>query len=386
MCKLNTIPTIAASLLFSILFFKPTTLGQFLTPLGLFFLIVTFILYILQSKSKLKYSYKAEFILILFYYFYIFSISILFKESNITWLMKDLISNIIFISIIFLILSNDGIKIKFIEYILKFFSFLGYSNLITYFLGKFFGFHLLLFSLDYTYHVPAYFYFPFSQVYGSFFDINPVFVRFSSMFREAGIASAYLSTLIIFGIRFKYSPYILYGLFFGLILTFSTFMPIFVAIILLYFFKKNINNKKILRLLFLSPLIILVCFYLIDLFINNEGIGFIHKLEVARSSFSSRFTNIFNFNFYSIIGTGVYVENQTMVNLIQSIKSFGLVGFIIQLLLLFNFKKIINGKLNLEDIYMFFPITLTILFLQPIFANPITYLFLILFNYEKQNQ
>ncbi|GIM27381.1 hypothetical protein CPJCM30710_00470 [Clostridium polyendosporum] len=371
---------------------RPTVLGQNYTNIAMILLIVALIIFFAYGYSK-KYNIlnlNTIPILIMCYIFWIYLgfQAIFLNNSNIDFVLKSIISNIISISVFSLVLEDDELNYKFFKIFIVIIVICCVSYIITFIINIFIDIDkIYLFRLPvrgYNYESGKV-YIPFTISYGKFL-INNNFetIRLLGLFRESGIFQCFIIwSIFICDYYFKSSKIIKLILVFGLFGTFST-----ISIINLFFaYALNIilNKKYSIKKYILAFCVLILGVYLI---FNMPYFGIKGKLGYGQASITDRLDgfkvgeNILREQ--PLFGNGYFYytdKRNTGINLISSIGQIGLLGlflyFLIYLLSLFstNFSKKLIVAMS--------PIIITLLFSQPIFDAPLIFI-LLLIKYQPE--
>tara|TARA_B100000989_G_scaffold297973_1_gene285511 strand:- start:1816 stop:3012 length:1197 start_codon:yes stop_codon:yes gene_type:complete len=386
--------SISLSKIFSVLFLicaffvRPSALGSNFTEIGLVLTVSTTGLYLFLSLSK-KISWNSissnliPLIIFLLFIGYETSISLIEGNSNLSFLVGDLLSQII-IFVCFLIFLIDVENNKFFfSYLLYLLSFFGWSSLAT----------LILFNISepdnfliFNYQMNDYphtgdiveagqIYFPFSMTYDYIFNSDFFSLyRFSGFFRESGIFAAICCYSYVYGAMSNASKKIMIGIVFGIVLSFSTsgYFVFLTSIIGIYLLKNKITMFRTFSLLFLSVISLYATFQapIVGLSYKANTEGYSDSVDRRSDALILGLKKTINKPF----GEGMYsakTEN-TGVNLIANIGSIGVIGFLLQIVLMSGFRFSFD-RLFRRRFLILSPVFLTLLLAQSIAATPFVY-------------
>lgn len=387
--KLSTTQLFSVGYLFFAFFLRPSALGSNYTYIGIGgTLFLTLIYLLLNLKSNIKSNTIGSNLIVLFVFlffiFYEISVSLYQGASNLTFLAGDFITQLIIFSCFLIFLLNKDNNRVFFRYFVILISFFGWSSLIS----------LILFNMSspeifliYNFQMNDYphtgdiveagqIYFPFSMTYDDIFksDLVSLF-RFSGFFRESGIFAAVCSFAFIYSAVMRFSKKILLGHFLGIFLAFSTsgFFVFFIGILGLYLF----NNKTSILKNFLIMVVASISLYatfqapLVGLSYKASTEGFSESVDRRSYSLIEGLKKASKNPF----GAGMYsakTEN-TGVNLIANIGSIGVIGFLLQVMLMSGFRFSIDRIFKIR-LLILSPVLLTILLAQSIATTPFMYI------------
>lgn len=381
---MNDDALLAWVMIFSFFLTRPSALGNEYTPIGLTLLLCLFIYRGLKFGFYLGGDYcgaEKNFVMylsfLLFYCSYLLFLAMIYGNSHFEYLIKDIISSVVVVIVSgFLFLRKKVVSYFFGNFSLLM-GVLGYSSLVTYTYSLFFelsSIHL------YTYNIGGYFneaveiatgsiYLPFSMAYGQFTSSEGVYTRYSLFFREAGIAQAFACFAAIYEAYTKKRIFIIFGSLAGAFLTFSTFAYFNIAIAV-YFIARAMYPGRAsgtLALVFFSGLIAFS--------VLAPGFGLLDKYDTHGGSVDARSYAMISAG-QSIteapLGRGLFRENEAEdanINLVAAISSIGIIGFVLQVLMISGFRGKLD-ELAVLRISCCTPLLLTAIFSQPIFSSP----------------
>lgn len=376
-----------APLLLAISFLRPTVLGSTYTTIGLVISISTFIFFFLQDQHP---SLSRSNILIMVFgallFIFLFFQGLLTNSFQPDFVIKSTIANILIIVIFGYFLSYRLVNKAFFKALIILWAFLGFSTVITIFFSQIISLNsLYLFQIPIkdvntagavygTADLTGNIYLPFSLYYKHFSSGFVTLHRFMIMFREPGIAQAFLIWGIVYALHHQYPRWTIIGLTCGVVTTFSTSgISLLIATSLLWFFSQTridlyIKTLAIILSFVFSPIVLIFTPYvgLIDK-IQTHGVS----IEIRLMQISEGLITAFNHP----LGVGYYSQPGTGINLLSTIGQIGLVGFILSLIV--YIVPLISSKTDRAAyLIAIFPIFTTLLIAQPIFDAPLVYIML----------
>ena len=374
-------------LILASLFLRPTVLGSTYTSVGLILSITAFFFFFFQNRhisvsrnNVLTISFGT------FLFIFLFFQGMLTNSLQQDFVVKSVVANILIIVTFGYCLSNRWVNNSFFKVLIILWSFLGVSSLVTIIVSQVTSLEsLFLLQVPIkgvniagsTYGTPditGNIYLPFSLYYKHFSSGIVTLHRFMIIFREPGIAQAFLIWGIVYAFHRNYPKWIVFGLVCGVLTTFSTSGAslLIITLILWYFSKTKFDPYvKFLAIIFsfvLSPIVLFYTPYvgLIDK-IQTHGIS----IETRLMQITNGFTTASNYPF----GLGYYSQPGTGINLLSVTGQIGLIGFI--LVLIVFIAPLLSPRINRTAYAIaIFPIFTTMLVAQPIFDAPFVYIIL----------
>ena len=285
--------------------------------------------------------------------------------------------------LLILILDGDTVR-KFSKLLVGICVFFGVSYLITYALYVLSGnsYNSFIINLathtDYVYELEILF--PFSPVYNGTANVAGLKLpRAIGMMREPGL---YQMVIIISYwlqdfYKFKYNLFIKFILIFSLIVTFSTAGYALLLGTIIWKMFKNLDQNRIGYLLGGIPIVIALIYGLI---FSESQFGIMEKFDSqsGASRLGATITSLELIKENPLFGIGFHVEPNNIeigINFLGTIAQLGIIGsFIFLIPSFYTWIKIKDGPVQVVNI--FFVLILTMLFAQPIYDKPITYLVL----------
>ena len=253
----------------------------------------------------------------------------------------------------------------------------GYSSFITavlFFSGLSIE-QLSIAELDLGYDSSSQLLLPFSVLYHEMNVGTLSFPRFQSVFRESGIAQAFFVWAFAMAYFGSKNKWLLLGLIFGLLLTFSTtgLTTALIVFPLVFFAKRGLSGtiphkvKTIIMYFFLVIMALGLAYYLT---LNIPYFGVMDKIETHGASIDDRLPDFDNI---SMLGSGLYSDSA--INLLKGIDSLGIVLTVLYTFL-FTFMcwggkgKVAGFKISIALL----PLFITSLLAQPIVDAPLVYI------------
>ncbi|MGJ7035741.1 hypothetical protein [Anoxybacillus eryuanensis] len=375
-------------LIITILLIRPAILGEVYTPIGVILSSLGLIFYVIYRKREINiYKYGLSiYIINLFYWGYLLVQTVILSSTAYDIVINGLIINGIVIFAFVTILSDVAIRYKFFRSLIMLMYLISVSYIVTIILGLFVKIdNLYYFQLNIgNYHAGGSIYFPFTPLYGIMHTGDFAFPRYQLIFRESGIAQAFI-TWAIFNLK-KYNlgkkrHYIVMHL--GLLGTLSTIgIFIYFSTLAIYLLLKKKNKINLLRILKGGVVTAIALFLLY----NTPFIGIKDKYVTHQDSFTDRFENSYN-GIKNMINNPIGIGFQknsapnSGISIIAISQKIGFIGFIILILTFWLPIKYTNDKESY--IINIFPIFLTALLAQPISSDPI--IAIVLMNSIRNN-
>ena len=367
---------------------RPAALGQSYTSIGLAISCalspLIFILASRQNKKKHGSSDIAVLILLsAFYLAYTSITSIVFGKADLIYLLKEFLTTLIILATYGAVLVNQSINDKFFSFFSSLISALGYSALITLVLGQFFGMEALHFGAlqikgyesdgsDLSTSTGA-LYFPFTMVYGRFTAGDATLLRTSGFFREAGIFQAVCCFCLCYEYFNRRSWIVIIGLFVGSLLTLSTagIAALMGTIGISAFLSGKISLKRISLTILVAAAFVPVLLYAPFIGLNAKSLTHSASITDRASATENGLTTVAENPF----GFGPVTDqaNFSQVNLIAALGSVGIVGFLLQIIIIGGWRFQLN-KAQALKMAACFPLLLTALFSQPLAGAPGIYI------------
>ena len=364
---------------------RPSGMGQEYTTIGLIIAFLAIAMYVIFYGKRIRFKSKDKntsiFIACYIFWGYLLLHSWLNSSEGIVMAFKAFLSNMIIITIYFILLNDKVINYKFFRGIFMLIKITIVSWIITIVISTIIPIdNLFMFKLPIEgYETSGKVYFPFTVLYG-FMTVGEQMKlpRLLSFYRESGIAQMifiwYYFMLKQYNLENKINKIILI---IGIFATFST-SGIFTFIFLLglkYLIEKNnIKNYMI------AIVVIIISFYTL---FNAPYIGLNDKMTSHGESISTRLdmsirgiekfkNNPFGIGLYGDLG----IQNVN-INLISSLYVIGFIGF----LLYINIYLTPLLKMNKENKKIYIVsvagIFITVLLSQPLIDAPSVYLHLL---------
>lgn len=363
-----------------ILMLRPTFFGETFTPIGLIMVISSIIIYRLKKKPDIKINKKINIWVMVFLAFwaYLLFLALFFQKEGVQFLIQSFITNI-FVMVISIILFEDEALLKKIIRILSSMLFItAISYCVTTVLSLIIPVDNLCLMKLYseTYKTTGFLYFPITPIY-TFMTIpgGPRMLRFLSVFREPGIASAFLIWLFVMVLNnhikiMKNKRVVKLILLVSIIGTFSTSGIVVLIFTLLIRFLLNSRGKKTYLNIVIAMILSIGGIYMLFeapyIGINNKVITHRESITDRSSAVEDGFKKVLN----NPIGVGLYgdqSEGTNAVNLIAASYQIGILGVI--LMIAIYFIPLIDNRNN-KYFQSIMPIFLTLLFSQPIIDTP----------------
>lgn len=378
---------------------RPTAFGSVYNEFGIILAIFSLMIYLYINKRNnlpLLINNRIIFYSVFILFLYSTIQSVFMNASNIDFMIKAMISNIIIVVVFSIILSNYKLNDKYFKSIINIFIILIISYLSTVFISIFIPLDLLKIGhipLDGYSDTQHNIYFPLTHIYGIMNSRGHKLLRIGGFFRESGIFQLFL-VWAFFSVERYYKKVntIKFILFIGILSTFST-GGVFIFIIglgieqVLKANKKEMFKKSIL-MIFISIVAIYILFYFPNIGLRDKMISHGTSIE-TRFNMTIRGAKLF---FEYPFGIGMYNtmkfedgRSNTGINLIASSYKLGIIGIVFLLLIyILPIIYIKDEKYKNNYLICILPILITIVFLQPIIDGPIIYI-LLLANYGKNN-
>lgn len=375
------LPIISIILLMNTFLFRPGIYGEKYTKIGLVISIIAAVSYWFLNKKNLYIQKQHKVIMSIscLYAGYLLLQSIVLGSTAMIMVVKQCTIIIVIVLTYGMILSNKTIN----KYYFKYFIFLmiitSGSYLITSILNIFIDTNkLLMINLEtggsYNKNVSGLIYFPITIIYSLMHSFNYEFLRFQALFREAGIAQAFLIwsffNLNEYGFNKKIYKLIL---FIGIMGTFSSAaLPLFFITLLVEYFVNNKND-----MIKTIKLIILACSAAITI-IFMPFVGLKDKMVTHSESINTRLnstlTNVLSI-FEKPLGKGFNINDapNSGINLLAFSSKIGMLGLILSLCSFFLPSYYSNNRK--KYIVNIIPLFLTALLSQPIVFEPILLIF-----------
>lgn len=391
-----TLSSLVVLLMLFLVNLRPAIVGQiFGATYSILLILLLLIILIKRIKIKMN-SIKLQFIsaAIVMLFYVIFQIFFVGYNS-----MLGSIATLVYLFIGFsqiVIIDHDSIK-KFSKLLIGICVFLSINYLVTYaiFILSSNLYITYVFNLathtEYIYELKIMF--PFSPVYNGTANIASLKMpRAIGMMREPGLYQMII--LISYWLqdfyRFKYDLLVKSLLIFSLIVTFSTAgYALFLVTMIWKIFNKSYKNR-ILYLFVGVPILMILIYFVI---FSQSQFGILEKFE-SKSGLSRIGASITSLELISqnpLFGIGFHVEPNNIeigINYLGTVAQLGIIGSLIFLTpSIYTWMKIKDGPIQLINIL--FVIILTMLFAQPIYDKPLTYLFLsvlLILNIKSKKQ
>jgi hypothetical protein len=389
-------PKLHVSVMIALLFIivsnmRPAIIGQkmglLIIPVVVYFVLAAIIWKSSIPLRRIKNPFLYTYILIVFYLF--FQMLLVGVESEVGALS---VLAMLFFGYIPFILGDIVAARKISKILVGICVVLGMSYIVTMGLAVF-GSYIYLFSVDLPTHTDWVYQlqimFPFSPVYDSGAKVGSlVFPRAIGFMREPGLYQMVLiiSFWMVDIYQFRYSRWLKFFLIISLIFTFSTagYVLFLVTIGLRYFVK---SRRKALFFLIGLPVIMGIFYFLlttqsqfglIQKFHNRSGLS---RLEVTLKAIDLIAT-------HPLMGIGFHNRIQGMqlgINFLGTTAQIGILGVAV---FLFPFFYVWTKIKSLDIAYFCIWLTLltTMLFSQPLYDKPITYLILSFLMISTSNQ
>jgi hypothetical protein len=375
----------AAMIVFSFIFLRPSLFGQTSTDVG--FVMILLVIFFVGITRKFEMNIPPD--LYFFSSMFIFwGLLLLFGavgDSNLDFLLKAFTTNFITVSLLcFWVLGNKNVTRSVVNYYLLILSFFGYSSLISllfFFSGT--GVEQLQISeLNLGYESPSKLLIPFSVLYHDMHSGTFNILRFQSIFRESGIAQAFFTWAFVIAYYHNCSRWVLMGLIFGLLLTFSTTGIAIASLVipLAYIAKRGVYGNmyrqvlSIIFYIFVGVIIILLSYYAT---MNLPYFGVASKLETHDASIHDRVPNLDNI---TLLGKGFYSTgggNNSAINLLKGSESIGLLLTLFYIFMFTFMSWFGNSKIEGYKVFVaLLPLFITSLIAQPIVDAPLVFILL----------
>ena len=370
----------------SLFLFRPAALGQNFVPVGLITVAVLFGVYTLGCIPKGQKALVRDLLilglLVCVYLTYEAGIAILFSYSNLDFVLKQIVTVLVILVCYATFLADRRNNELFFRHFTNVVSLLGWSSAITVAAALFVHLdHLTLFHFSMKGYEgrgvlveTGTVYFPLSMGYGTYAGSGITLMRLTGFFREPGIYQAIAAFCLVVASVTSRSWFIRLGLVVGIIFTFSTAgiaMLVF-AIGATYFLKSRLAFVKILVL----GTVLLTCVYA-TLYV--PVVGLLDKKETHGTSITERTTAILE-GMRRVadnpLGTGLYsaepTSKRTDIGLLAAIGSLGVIGFLLQVILLSGVRGSMDASTR-QRLIACTPVLLTALFSQPIAGEAMLY-------------
>lgn len=385
------------SLLFVLLLFlqRPTALGQIYAAQGLLaimFLTACYVVYLAWTGRTIRAFVSggqdlfALCAIVAAYLLYEFVIALVFGLTNLGFFAKEAFTTAIVIVCYGIFLLDRDNNERFFRQLTTVVSILGWSSAITLVALFFFGLDALqLFAFELKGYEGAEdvqagtIYLPLSMAYMSIGVFEVPLLRFTGFFREPGIYQAVAAYCFVLASVAGRSKLVKLGLAAGIICTFSTIgMAMLVAAIgISYYLTHRLTYA---RLAATGAILILSVVALV----YAPIVGLQDKAETAEVSINDRTQAAFN-GIYRLaenpFGNGPFSSREANqdINLIAAAGSIGLLGFLLQTILLSGFR----GTFNLARIGACMPLLITALTSQPIATAAVMYVLLMVWPHQR---
>jgi len=375
-----------------ILFLRPSILGSYFNKEIFVLLLLTTFIIIIFAKShiiKLELNKITLYLLILVLFLYFIIQGLILSTSVGTVINASLFMGGI-VGVLFL-MSTLTLQKRFVKvYVLLHFA-LALSAIISLLLLTIFSIDQLSYIkfevIDYS-KTSRYLTFPFS-FFWSKFNLPGIHIPlFTAIYKEPGLAQAFMITAFWMSVAGKYKSVIKVVLFIGAIITFSTAGLLIIVISTFVYFVTR--KRSIISYFYRYPLISLTSILLI-IAIGVVGYQQLEKKQKEESGESriasySRSINLLNDN--PLFGTGFYSIRDSDGSRKDETSSLGLIGVAFQIgyvgiilyLIIWAYAFIIFN--NGHFLYLYLPFFITILLFQPNYNSPIIWMLLSL-NFEN---
>ena len=334
------------------------------------------------SKGQVRRSLYI-FSLLVFYYLYLFLIGGLSGAANYDLFVRELLSVFLVFLMYLIVLSDLKENALFFRRLSLVVAVIGWSGVVTAVLIPFVGLDSLhLFNVgvsgyqnteDVEVAVGAV-YFPFSMVYSTFSTDDFQFVRFNGFFREAGIYQAICCYCFVCEFFSRKSRFVLLGLVGGVLISLSTAG---VAVFLITLGAVFLVRSKFTAQRFVMLLLVIAA--AVPVVLYAPYVGILSKTETHSDSVSDRQEAVERGLSLVLenpmgLGLGGVKAKNASINLIAALGSIGVVGFVLQVIILSGIGG--GGRAKLRVI-AFLPLVLTALFSQPLIGAPAVYVLLL---------
>jgi hypothetical protein len=373
-------------LVISAYLFRPTVFSDWSTIYGLGLLVVTFVFYLLSYHGTRYWTCPVVprvivLVSILWTYLLIHAAGCSSRGFDIV--IQVFITNCIVVWLFGIILANDRYNKVFFSCLTVFFAVMGLSSIITLILSAFIpleSMHLLSFPvIGYDYREIWYFPLSFHGQYLQSADL--VLPRFNGLFREPGIAQAFVCWAICFALYHRLPKWVLVGLTASVVLTFSTagiaLLPM-MGVLWVALNKKMRSSARVTLVLTGVILVVVIVFL-------TPHVGIKEKIESSPGSIKERLRmsvdGLLLLREYPM-GIGywnhleTFREDNAGITLLAQSGKIGLPGFILAVLVYFAplFTRSVNPRPYMIAVS---PILFTSMFAQPLFDLPFQYILLL---------
>ena len=375
----------AAVLVANAFLLRPGALGQSYVPVGMALGVVIVGLHLLLQKGSAVGRGAGRNVLFvaasfLAYWMYEVSIALARGDSNEEQMTREFIACVVPVISYGVFLSHTHANRKFFATLAVVVAMLGWSSVVTTALSAPFGMDRLYITSipikGYDQNVgeaaTGAIYFPFSMQYTSYQARGFTLIRYCNFFREAGIYQAISLFLLAYEQFTRRSRFVTGGLLFGAILSFSTIglflLPATIGMI--FIVRHGARPGRILMFALASSICAIGMAF-------ATGVGLFNKMETHGSSVSDR-SNAMRKGISSLgtdpLGAGMFSSGQHNdgICLIASVSSIGLVGGLLQALILSGWRP--GATSAFAGLSVCFPLFATALFSQPIVGDGMTYL------------
>ncbi|ABO59413.1 MULTISPECIES: hypothetical protein [Burkholderia] len=389
MKKPKLVSMFAGALVLNTFLMRPAALGQQYVSVAMVLGLILVVLYffmaekrsgIIENRVGLDFGFVIA--LVLLYWAYEFPLGIL-RGSDEILLAKEFVSTIVIVGCYSAFLVRRDENREFFRIFSTVVGLLGWSGMVTMTLSLITGLNALyLFPIQIQGYEssPAVVdgmqtgavYFPFSMLYSLYTTGDIQLNRFSNFFREAGIYQAISIFLFAYERFTRRSRFVTIGLMAGALLSLSTLGLLLLPLTggLVYIARRRANMIRF-------SIAIAVGVAAIGVLLFAPAIGLSDKMDQHSASVTER-SEAISRGIDSIMtdgfGTGVYSGTRAgnAICLIASISSIGIIGFLIQSILISGARP--GDRIFGKKVITCFPLFVTALISQPIAGAGMTYI------------
>jgi hypothetical protein len=381
------IRAISLCLVLALFLLRPAALAQNYTAIGLIAVLgitaiygMRFALGTVQVSRKIALDFLVLALFAGIYFAYETAIAVAFGRSNMGFHLKESFAAILVICCYGFFLSSAKNNERFFRQFITIVALIGWSSFATLFLTFFVEIdrlELLRFTMKNYEHLDGEvpggtIYFPLSMGYALFKGADFSIMRFTGFFREPGIYQAIAAYCLILASLANRSMWIRAGLVLGIVCTLSTIgaAMLVAAIGIAYFLKHRVTYTNLALAILFVVASALTAIY-------APVIGVIDKIDTHATSISDRtqaMSGAVERVGDNVFGNGPFSgkEANEAITLISSVGGIGIVGFLLQVLLLSG----VRGPLTKDTrrrLGACTPLLLTALFSQPIAGAAMMY-------------
>jgi hypothetical protein len=383
----TTLTAASAALVATAFLLRPGALGQDYAPIAMILAVAIVGTYLLIAPGRLLSGAGHNGRDVLFvgglfvaYWAYETALALLRRTSNETQLMKEFLVGAVTVCCYGLFLADDRANRTFFRMFTTLVALFGWSSVVTFLLSLVLGpQRLYLHSLSIKGYQGGFgesstgaIYFPFSMQYASYEHGALKVTRYCNFFREAGIYQCVALFLLAYEQFTRRSRLVSLGLVAGVVLSFSTIgfvlLPATAGLIFVTRNRVRIGRTIALGILSTAAVIVMAkvpAFGVADK-LSTHGSSVTDRSEAIQNGLASMITNP--------LGSGIFspaVKNEGIC-LLASVATIGLVGALIQLIILSGWRPI-TSRFN-RRMVVCFPLLVTALVSQPIAGDAMTYL------------